>query len=116
MELWWNGTGLAVLGFEKKGGHEHAGKLKKAVKCPRNCVLCDKVVVAYDWKMLNNVKLIPLSWKGSSMENVMDGIEMEIKIPTVSSLKNEKLFEWKCNEITGWNCWHARDTFMWNSK
>ena len=35
------------------------------------------------------------------MENVVDGIEMEIKIPTlVSSLKNEKLFECKCNEIT----------------
>ena len=51
MELWWNGKGLAVLGLEKRGRHEHAGILKKA--CPRNCVLCDKVVVAYDWKMLN---------------------------------------------------------------
>ena len=49
----------------------------------------------------NNVKLIPLSWEGSSMENFEDGIEMKIKIPTlVSSLKNEKLFECKCNEIT----------------
>ena len=35
------------------------------------------------------------------MENVVDGIEKEIKIPTlVSSLKNKKLFEWNCNEIT----------------
>lgn len=48
MELLWNGKGLAVLGLEKKGRHEHAGILKKAVTCPRNCVLCDKVVVAYD--------------------------------------------------------------------
>ena len=54
MELWSNGKGLAVLGLEKKKGrHEHPGILKKAVTCPRNCVLCDKVVVAYDWKMLN---------------------------------------------------------------
>ena len=44
MEFSWNGKGLlSVLGLEKKGRHEHAGILKKAVTCPRNCVLCDKV-------------------------------------------------------------------------
>lgn len=48
MEFSWNGKGLlSVLGLEKKGRHEHAGILKKAVTCPRNCVLCDKVKLLY---------------------------------------------------------------------
>ena len=58
------------------------------------------------------------------MENVVDGIEMEIKIPTlVSSLKNEKLFEYKCNEITETivvSYWaeivDMPVTFSWNAK
>ena len=37
----------------KIGRHEHAGILEEAVTCRRNCVLCNKVVGEYDWKMLN---------------------------------------------------------------
>ena len=45
---------------------------------------------AYDWKMLDVSEwLILSSWKAALLENVVDGIVMELKIPTVILWKND---------------------------
>ena len=74
MELWWNGKGLAVLGLEKNRqtwtcrNIEKSGNMsKKLCLMWQGCCSVWLKNVEYLW---NNVKLIPLSWKGSSMENV----------------------------------------------
>ena len=89
--------------------HEHTVILEQAVICWRNCVLPKLQVdcccvwlknVGHLWNAMKHKMLILLSWKDSSAEkNVVDGIVMELKIPTVVRSSMKKWFEWKCR----WN-------------